>query len=82
MAVLAVLIPPFMLGLVLALDRYEELLLPGTHAERSTQAVAPPEPAAEESPAPSPRIPAPAIADSAPRLGAIRSSADFDSLAA
>ncbi|MFJ6087781.1 hypothetical protein ACIQI8_41000 [Streptomyces sp. NPDC092369] len=41
MAVLAVLIPPFMLGLVLALDRFEELLLPPTDTGRPTPVVTP-----------------------------------------
>ncbi|MFC9126139.1 hypothetical protein ACFT4A_04725 [Streptomyces sp. NPDC057099] len=34
MAMLAVLIPPLMLGVVLVLGRYEELLLPQENAER------------------------------------------------
>ncbi|MBK6014076.1 hypothetical protein [Streptomyces sp. MBT53] len=70
MAVLAVLIPPFMLGLLLALGRYEELVLPDKSTERPPPAVAPTEPARlpAGNPAPSPRIPAPSIGVGAPRL--------------
>ncbi|MEV2215540.1 hypothetical protein AB0H86_29610 [Streptomyces sp. NPDC050997] len=42
MAVLAVMIPLLMLGVLLALGRYEELLLPGDEADRYEPAVAPP----------------------------------------
>ncbi|WP_406460356.1 hypothetical protein OH768_36990 [Streptomyces sp. NBC_01622] len=42
MAVLAVLIPPLMLGLVLALGRYEELLLPEQDTGRRPGHRAPP----------------------------------------
>ncbi|MDH6624568.1 hypothetical protein M2271_002372 [Streptomyces sp. LBL] len=41
MAVLAVIIPLVMLGVMLALGRYEELLLPGEDADRPEPAVAP-----------------------------------------
>ncbi|MFE9768833.1 hypothetical protein ACFYPC_30680 [Streptomyces sp. NPDC005808] len=58
MAMLAVLIPPLMLGLVLALGRYEELLL----AEQDTDLPAPIEPAPARSPASAPGIPVPSIA--------------------
>jgi hypothetical protein len=68
MAVLAVLIPPLMLGLVLALGRYEELLLPQKDTARPAPAAAPTEPASAGNPAPSPRIPAPSIAHSSPEL--------------
>jgi hypothetical protein len=44
MAVLAVLVPPLMLGLLLALGRYEELLLPERTTDRPAPAVAPNEP--------------------------------------
>ncbi|MEV6500812.1 MULTISPECIES: hypothetical protein [Streptomyces] len=55
MAVLAVLLPPLMLGLVLALGRYEELLLPEQDTGRPAPAAAPtrPAPVPAESPAPS-----------------------------
>ncbi|MGW7238054.1 hypothetical protein [Streptomyces sp. NPDC054804] len=43
MAVLAVLIPPLMLGLMLALGRYEELLLPKQDADRPAPPVTPTE---------------------------------------
>ncbi|MEU2618526.1 hypothetical protein ABZ642_10185 [Streptomyces sp. NPDC007157] len=43
MAVLAVLIPPLMLGLMLALGRYEELLLPKQDADRPSSPVTPTE---------------------------------------
>jgi len=79
MAVLAVLIPPFMLGLLLALGRYEELLLPEKDSERPAPAVTPtgpslaatpdePAPHPAGSPGPSPRIPAPSTGPGAPRL--------------
>lgn len=42
MAVLAVIIPLLMLGVVLALGRYEELLLPEEDADRYEPAVTPP----------------------------------------
>ncbi|MEU7657684.1 hypothetical protein [Streptomyces lincolnensis] len=42
MAVLAVIIPFLMLGVVLALGRYEELLLPRDEADALEPAVAPP----------------------------------------
>jgi hypothetical protein len=42
MAVLAVIIPFLMLGVVLALGRYEELLLPRDEADAREPAVAPP----------------------------------------
>ncbi|MEU6254637.1 hypothetical protein [Streptomyces sp. NPDC047043] len=42
MAVLAVLIPLLMLGVVLALGRYEELLLPAKKADPSEDALAGP----------------------------------------
>jgi hypothetical protein len=41
MAVLAVLIPPLMLALVLALGKYEELLLPEKATDRPAPAAAP-----------------------------------------
>ncbi|MFE4823879.1 hypothetical protein ACFRFU_47525 [Streptomyces sp. NPDC056704] len=70
MAVLAVLIPPFMLGLVLALGRYEELLLLEKDTDRAAPAVTPTEPTTvpAASPAPSLRISAPSIAYGSPRL--------------
>jgi hypothetical protein len=80
MAVLAVLIPPLMLGLVLALGRYEELLLPEPDTDRPAPAAAPTEPGTAPPPAPapapvsvgspasSPRMPAPAIAYDSPQL--------------
>ncbi|WLW51090.1 hypothetical protein [Streptomyces sp. YU58] len=46
MAVLAVIIPFLMLGVVLALGRYEELLLPRDEADAREPAVAPPPPPA------------------------------------
>jgi len=61
MAVLAVMIPLLMLGVVLALGRYEELLLPGDEAGRYEPAVVPPaavsvtsSPGPAGTPAPSP----------------------------
>ncbi|WP_078625335.1 hypothetical protein RFN58_36390 [Streptomyces iakyrus] len=51
MAMLAVLIPLLMLGVVLVLGRYEELLLPQEDAGRPEPAVVPPA-AATSSPAP------------------------------
>ncbi|KOG42991.1 hypothetical protein [Streptomyces resistomycificus] len=61
MAVLAVIIPFLMLGVVLAMGRYEELLLPKEDADRHEPAVAPPpvaavtsSPAPAGTPAPSP----------------------------
>ncbi|MGI5366309.1 hypothetical protein [Streptomyces iakyrus] len=61
MAMLAVLIPLLMLGVVLVLGRYEELLLPQEDAGRPEPAVVPPNAAAATSspapagtPAPSP----------------------------
>jgi hypothetical protein len=48
MAMLAVIIPLLMLGVVLALGRYEELLLPqdsGRGADRPDPGAAPPSPA-------------------------------------
>ncbi|MFF7865655.1 hypothetical protein ACFZCT_04225 [Streptomyces qaidamensis] len=51
MAMLAVLIPLLMLGVVLVLGRYEELLLPQEDAGRHEPAVVPPA-AATSSPAP------------------------------
>jgi hypothetical protein len=54
MAVLAVLIiPPLMLGLVLALGRYEELLLPQQAADQPAPAAAPVDPTPAASLAPS-----------------------------
>ncbi|GGW79116.1 hypothetical protein [Streptomyces caelestis] len=53
MAMLAVLIPLLMLGVVLVLGRYEELLLPQNDADRRQPAGPPPaaaRPAMEESP--------------------------------
>jgi hypothetical protein len=46
MAVLAVIIPFLMLGVVLALGRYEELLLPRDEADAHEPAAAPPAAAA------------------------------------
>ncbi len=61
MAMLAVLIPLLMLGVVLVLGRYEELLLPQEDADRREPAGAPPasaavtsSPAPAGTPAPSP----------------------------
>ncbi|MCX3288779.1 hypothetical protein OR263_19055 [Streptomyces sp. NEAU-H22] len=59
MAMLAVLIPLLMLGVVLVLGRYEELLLPQEDAERREPAApaavaATPSPAPAVTPAPSP----------------------------
>jgi hypothetical protein len=61
MAMLAVLIPLLMLGVVLVLGRYEELLLPQEDTGRREPAVVPPaapgatsSPASAGSPAPSP----------------------------
>ncbi|WP_078603414.1 MULTISPECIES: hypothetical protein [unclassified Streptomyces] len=61
MALFAVLIPLLMLGVVLVLGRYEELLLPQDDADRSEPVGVPPAPAAATSspaqagtPAPSP----------------------------
>ena len=61
MAVLAVIIPLFMLGVVLMLGRYEELLLPQEDGDRREPVAVPPAPAAATSshapagtPAPSP----------------------------
>ncbi|MFC9685135.1 hypothetical protein [Streptomyces sp. NPDC056948] len=63
MAMLAVLIPPLMLGVVLVLGRYEELLLPPENAGRREPAGVPvppapaaaaPSPAPAGTPAPSP----------------------------
>ncbi|MFG2373063.1 hypothetical protein ACGFY9_16475 [Streptomyces sp. NPDC048504] len=72
MAVLAVLVPPLMLGLVLALGRYEELLLPEPEAARPAPAAAPtdaaPSPIPAGSPASSPRIPVPSIDYGSPRI--------------
>ncbi|MFB7929835.1 MULTISPECIES: hypothetical protein [Streptomyces] len=56
MAMLAVLIPPLMLGVVLVLGRYEELLLPQEDADRREPAGVPVPPASargavEKSPA-------------------------------
>ncbi|MFG3023586.1 hypothetical protein ACGFZQ_34450 [Streptomyces sp. NPDC048254] len=70
MAVLAVLIPPFMLGLLLVLGRYEELLLPEKGTERPAPAVTPTEPAPLPAGglAPSPRVPTSSIESGAPRL--------------
>jgi hypothetical protein len=45
MAVLAVIIPILMLGVLLALGRYEELLLPGTREDADREALEPPGPA-------------------------------------
>ncbi|WSQ13210.1 hypothetical protein OG604_38645 [Streptomyces sp. NBC_01231] len=42
MALLAVMIPLLMLGVMLALGRYEEVLLPGDEADRYEPAAAPP----------------------------------------
>ncbi|MEV0473096.1 hypothetical protein [Streptomyces prunicolor] len=69
MAVLAVLIPPLMLGWVLALGKYEELLLAEQDPARPAPTVAPadaapgpaPPPAPAKSPAYVPRLPAPSI---------------------
>jgi hypothetical protein len=44
MAVLAVIIPILMLGVVLALGRYEELLLPSGREKEDRQALEPPAP--------------------------------------
>ncbi|MEV0238951.1 hypothetical protein AB0I06_03280 [Streptomyces sp. NPDC050674] len=52
MAMLAVLIPLVMLGVVLVLGRYEELLLPQEDAVRREPAGASPAAAATSSPAP------------------------------
>ncbi|MFF4269351.1 hypothetical protein [Streptomyces sp. NPDC001536] len=56
MAVLAVLIPLLMLGAVLALGRYEELLLP---AEREEAVPLPPAPAPGPAGTPAPSPPTP-----------------------
>ncbi|WP_405621410.1 hypothetical protein [Streptomyces sp. NBC_00076] len=42
MALLAVMIPLLMLGVMLALGRYEEVLLPGDEADQYEPAAAPP----------------------------------------
>ncbi|WP_328345590.1 hypothetical protein OG873_06595 [Streptomyces violaceus] len=52
MAMLAVLIPLLMLGVVLVLGRYEEVLLPQENADRREPAGVPVAPAAAPSPAP------------------------------
>ncbi|MER7898302.1 hypothetical protein ABTX62_19890 [Streptomyces sp. NPDC096046] len=52
MAMLAVLIPLLMLGVVLVLGRYEEMLLPQEDAGRREPAGVPPGAAATASPAP------------------------------
>ncbi|MEW2806037.1 hypothetical protein AB0929_02740 [Streptomyces massasporeus] len=52
MAMLAVLIPLLMLGVVLVLGRYEELLLPQEDADRREPVGVPPAAAVTSSPAP------------------------------
>ncbi|MFI6804875.1 hypothetical protein ACIBO6_07665 [Streptomyces luteogriseus] len=52
MAMLAVLIPLLMLGVVLVLGRYEELLLPQEDSDRREPAGVPPAAVAASSPAP------------------------------
>lgn len=57
MAVLAVLVPPLMLGLLLALGRYEELLLPEQHADRPHRPPHRPSPSRQGPPRPRHRFP-------------------------
>ncbi|MFD4878638.1 hypothetical protein ACFWOB_35495 [Streptomyces sp. NPDC058420] len=57
MAVLAVLLPPLMLGLVLALDRYEELLLPEQNPLRPAASATPTGPAFVPAASPAPSAP-------------------------